>query len=1146
MQQGSSRELPRRNDGDRPVIGVLSPLMTTTFFGGVLSGISHAAAKAGASVVGIQTFDPGDADVDRAEPRYRRRAGWKRFAGVIALVNAVDPSYLFELRSAGITVVLVSNEVEGLSCPIVSSDNGEGAACAVDHLVEHGHRRIAFVGNLRQQDIRERYAAYRESLSRHGIEADEKLLFVASDNVERGGTEAGEAMLAAGLPSSAVLAATDFNAIGLIGAFRAAGLVLPRQQAIIGFDDTKTGSLMDPSLSSVRQDLAAIGAKAAQLVLGEADAATLHHRVPTRLIVRSSCGCSNDSGGARKTAGAVSGGTVPGGLHDMLSDLLSEQGASTSDAVAVAERAAEVFAEVLAAPDEKLVDELATRLSLVAEKICRVTGRFEVVPSSVECVRRFALQSAQGAVQNARLEHRLGDISLALSRAYACEQEYERRRLYLSLRDEYHISLDLLRNPANGEGGLEFLSQTRVRAAYLGLWQQGPAGGPDLPDEGATIELVGSFVSDTDDTLPVGGVIKVESFPPPRLVSLARPDAGEITIVLPVRTAGKDWGLLALVGPLETTVSTGHDFYFQCAALLSMAVDQQGTVRSLRSSEERYALAARAANDGLWDWDLITGRIVFSERWKAVVGCRPDKIGTSPGEWLERVHPEDRTGLDAGLDACWSGAASALESEHRLRSSDGTYRWVHCRALAIPGKPSPATRLVGSITDITDRRDLEAQLRHQALHDPLTGLPNRALVLDRAEQMLATARRTHGSASLFFIDLDNFKEVNDGFGHAIGDELLAAVGARLRRVTRESDTVGRLGGDEFVVLVENGSVGDASDLLAQRVQDVLHPPFNLNGHDYLVSASIGIATASDGTAENLLQEADVAMYTAKSSGKNRCVSFRPRMRHAAHARLQLGMDLACAMREGQLRIHYQPIFNLEHNDVRAMEALVRWQHPERGLLPPGDFIPVAEASGRLIMDLGRYVLSEACRAAVGWRRLGASLDVAVNISGRQLESDSIMGDVAEALSESGLEASRLVLEVTETAMMHDPEDVIVRMTKLKTLGVRLSIDDFGTGYSSLAFLRRFPVDVVKIDRSFVASASSSPEDASVVQTLVSLGRTLGLEVVAEGVELDSQLDAVRVAGCNSAQGFLLCRPLDKDQLDALLSSIARAPSPAAS
>jgi len=1135
------------SNNDRLTIGVLSPQLAATFFGKVFAGITEVAAQSGAAVVGIQTLDPGDVDVDRAVSRFRCRAGWDRFAGVIALVNAVEPTYLFELQAAGVPIVLVSNEVEGLACPVVSSDNRSGTVSAVDHLIEHGHRRIAFVGNLGQSDIRERYDAYCQSLARHGMGPQDWLLFEASDHVERGGAEAGEAMLAAGLPSTAVVAANDFNAIGIMSVLKKAGLVLPRDQAIVGFDDTEAGALTTPALSTVRQDFAAIGAKAAQLVLELAghDAPALRHRVPTRYIVRSSCGCAPGSPARGDRAGVASGEPVSGDLRRMLLELLTEQGASEDEAREVAVRAAEVIAEVLETPGDELTEELTARLTAAAEDLCSSTRRFEVVPASVQCARSFGLQAASPKAEGSEFERRIGVISLVLSRAYAHEQENAQRRLHHSLRDEYQISLDLLRNPANAHGGLPFLSQTRVRAAYLGLWRDAPSDSTERQGEDMIIDLAGSFVSNPGDSLPVGGHVGVRSFPPPELVSLAQPAAGEITIVLPVRTAAKDWGLLALVSPLETTVVTGRDFYFQCAALLSMALEQEGMVRSLRFSEERYALAASAANDGLWDWDLLAGRVIFTERWKAVVGCEPGEIGTSPDEWLERVHTEDRAELYAGLDACRNGDSTALESEHRLRHSDGSYRWVHCRALAIPGAPSPATRLVGSITDITDRRDLEEQLRHQALHDSLTGLPNRALVLDRAERMLAAARRNHGSVSLLFIDLDNFKEVNDGFGHGTGDELLAAVGTRLRRVAREADTVGRLGGDEFVVLIEHGALADASELLAQRVRDVLHPPFLLDGREYLVSASIGIATASDGTAEELLQEADVAMYQAKSSGKNRCVSFRPRMQLAAHARLQLEMDLTSAITGGQLRVHYQPIFNLEHRDICGMEALVRWQHPERGLLPPADFLPLAEASGRLIVDLGRFVLSEACRAAASWQRLGAHLDVAVNLSARELESDGIVTDVAGALAESGLEPAHLVLEVTETAMMHEPDSVVARMTKLKGLGVRLSVDDFGTGYTSLSSLRRFPIDVLKIDRSFVESSSNSPEDASVVQTLVSLGRTLGLEIVAEGVELASQLDAVREAGCNRAQGFLLGRPLDREQLDALVATLVRASVPAA-
>ena len=527
------------------------------------------------------------------------------------------------------------------------------------------------------------------------------------------------------------------------------------------------------------------------------------------------------------------------------------------------------------------------------------------------------------------------------------------------------------RETRNAESGLSFLSQTRVRAAYLGLWREAAQTSADGPDEDETLELADSFVADGSAVLPVGSLVGARSFPPSSLVSLARPAAREITIVFPVRTgertgASSPWSAHSRHWRRRGATSSSN-----APALLCVALEQLSTVESLRSSEERYALAASAANDGLWDWDLATGTVHYSDRWKAVIGHRPDEIGTDPTEWLGRVHPEDRAALDARLSECASGGSTALESEHRLRHSDGSYRWVHCRALAIPGEPSPATRLVGSITDVTERRDLEEQLRHQALHDTLTGLPNRTLLLDRTERMLAAARRNDSSVTLLLIDFDNFKEVNDGFGHAAGDELLAAVVDPTSGVIRDTDTVGRLGGDEFVVVADSGTSAEASALLAERVRDVLHPPFHLSGHEYMLGASIGIATGSDGAAESLLHEADLAMYQAKKSGKNHDVSFQPQMQHDARTRLRLEMDLASAIRRGQLHLHYQPIYHLEPREVYAMEALVRWQHPERGLLAPSDFVPVAEVTGRLILDLGRYVLAEACRAAAGWRKRGS-------------------------------------------------------------------------------------------------------------------------------------------------------------------------------
>jgi diguanylate cyclase (GGDEF)-like protein len=428
------------------------------------------------------------------------------------------------------------------------------------------------------------------------------------------------------------------------------------------------------------------------------------------------------------------------------------------------------------------------------------------------------------------------------------------------------------------------------------------------------------------------------------------------------------------------------------------------------------------------------------------------------------------------------------------------------------------------------------QLAHQALHDSLTGLPNRALIVDRAEQMLARAARQRLQIGALFLDLDNFKAINDGLGHAAGDHLLQAVGARLQGVLRGSDTVGRLGGDEFVVLVEGESLDVGPEIVAERLMEVLQEPFVLDGLPDIaltITASIGIALGATSPAEDLLRDADVALYEAKAAGKNCHRVFRSEMQHAISDRLELEMDLRSALENEEFFVLYQPIFDLEHESIAAVEALLRWRHPTRGVVAPDVFIPIAEDTG-LIVPIGRWVLIEACRQADGWHRLGKPLGMSVNISGRQLERDDLGAHVQEALAISGLPPSFLTLEITETTLMRDTEATIRRLRFLKDLGVRLAVDDFGTGYSSLAYLRQFPVDALKIDRSFIAGIAESSESGALIHTLIHLGKTLGMETLAEGIEDQAQLVRLQREHCDTGQGFLLARPLDVTAMEEFL------------
>jgi diguanylate cyclase (GGDEF)-like protein len=439
------------------------------------------------------------------------------------------------------------------------------------------------------------------------------------------------------------------------------------------------------------------------------------------------------------------------------------------------------------------------------------------------------------------------------------------------------------------------------------------------------------------------------------------------------------------------------------------------------------------------------------------------------------------------------------------------------------------------------QRDLvgaQGQLRHQALHDALTALPNRALVLDRADRMLARARREQTPVAALYIDVDGFKRVNDTFGHAAGDELLMAVAARLSGVVREGDTVGRLGGDEFVVLLDSTTLAAGAELVVERILSVLRQPVVVSGsteRPLSVTASIGVAVGQRATADQLLRDADLALYEAKATGKDRYVLFESSMQTIAEDRLLLEMDLREALVQGQLFLLYQPTFDLQSEAMTGVEALLRWRHPDRGIIPPDQFIPIAEQTG-LILAIGRWVLLEACRQTADWHEQGHPIGIAVNVSPRQLEGNGLLEDVRDALAGSGLDPGALTLEITETTLMRDADTAALRLASLKELGVRIAIDDFGTGYSSLAYLRQFPVDALKIDRSFISGIAASRESAALIHTLVQLGKTLGLQTLGEGIEETTQLQQLQLEECDLGQGFLLARPLDVDAVERLLQA----------
>ena len=562
---------------------------------------------------------------------------------------------------------------------------------------------------------------------------------------------------------------------------------------------------------------------------------------------------------------------------------------------------------------------------------------------------------------------------------------------------------------------------------------------------------------------------------------------------------------------------------------------RQSVEEALRESEERYSLAALGSKDGLWDWDLDTGEVYYSDRWKSMIGYDPDEIGSSAAEWLDRIHPAEKARVSQEISGHCDGATPHIQTEYRLRHRDGTYRWMLTRGVAVMGSRGRATRIAGSQTDVTEGKSADA----------LTGLASRILLTERLEQ--AIDRMAHNPAALFavlFLDLDHFKLVNDSLGHVAGDKLLVNIAGRLRVSLRANPagageiTIARLGGDEFAVLIEGLSTQAEAESVAAAIQSSISAPFDLDGQQVFVSFSVGLRIGAAGvSAEDILRDADLAMYDAKSRGKARCELFHIGMRSRAAERLRLETDLRNAIFNGEIDVHYQPKVGLQLREIIDVEALARWNHPTRGLILPSEFIPVADETG-LIIPLGRAVLRKACAQMASWQRDYPAKRVAlsVNLSCRQFKQSDLVEDILRTLSETGLSPQRLSLEITESCLMENKTKALEMLQQLRARGIGLQIDDFGTGYSSFSYLHQLPFTELKIDRSFVSGMSESAGSAQIVRTIIVLARTLGMNVVAEGIETRDQLSQLTALGCDYGQGYLFAKPAGPEAIERLLET----------
>ncbi len=605
---------------------------------------------------------------------------------------------------------------------------------------------------------------------------------------------------------------------------------------------------------------------------------------------------------------------------------------------------------------------------------------------------------------------------------------------------------------------------------------------------------------------------------------------------------------------LERSMTSNHrlasgrilEHYFTAMAngdviMASTDVTLTETARQgLAESEERYALSAAGSNDGLWDWDLRREKIYLSPRWKEMLGLDDEDLTDNPVEWFSRIHPDDVARVTTQMDAHLAGTISHFECEFRVRHADGTFLWMLTRGLAVRGPDGSAHRVAGSQTDITGRKQTEQQLVHDALHDALTGLANRTLFLDLVRRALARLRKEPGARfAIAFLDLDRFKIVNESLGHVHGDDLIFATARRFESALRDNDTVARLGGDEFAILLENIKTPEEATRLTESLHQALDTPFRLGGKEIFVSVSLGVAHSEQGyeRPEDILRDAELAMYQAKERGKAQSIAFQDTMRVWPVTPLDLDSDLRRALERNEMQLYYQPIIDMRRGKIAGFEALLRWFHAERGEISPVEFIPVAEETGT-IFALSKWALHTGGMQMAAWnadRPEDDQLEISVNLSGRQFARPEVVSGIIDCLEGVGLPATQLKIEITESTLMQDVALSTQMLDRLKSADIRICVDDFGTGYSSLSYLHTFPIDTLKIDKSFIEDMTSNFQNLEIVRTITMLGQNLRLDVIAEGVETPEQLAQLRALDCHYAQGYLFSRPMNAEHATAFLA-----------
>jgi diguanylate cyclase (GGDEF)-like protein/PAS domain S-box-containing protein len=608
--------------------------------------------------------------------------------------------------------------------------------------------------------------------------------------------------------------------------------------------------------------------------------------------------------------------------------------------------------------------------------------------------------------------------------------------------------------------------------------------------------------------------------------------------------AGWGWFIPLAAAPVLLTFHSYQIYLDRIAAEQRHRAEMTQVLRAARESEERYARAAAGSNDGLWDWDLAAGTFYASERWKLMIGLSADSALDDVDAWFRHVHPDDAPELQSMLERHFAGETPHFEHEYRIRHADGTDRWMLCRGVAVRDTAGRPVRLAGSQTDVSERRRITDELAHAALHDDLTGLANRALFTAVLGRSLARVRRSQNYVcAVLFVDVDHFKLINDSLGHFVGDQFLVGIAKRLLEHLRPGDLLARLGGDEFAVLLDDVRDEDMATTIASRLQATLREPFEIEGRELYASASIGIAYGNSlyTKSEELLRDADTAMYRAKALGRSQYQVFDQSMHTSALHRLTIETEMRRALEREEFSLEYQPIIELDSGDVSGFEALARWTRVDGSTIYPSEFVRIAEETG-LITPLTEWVLKKACSQVAEWQRaFDRPFTLTVNISAKLFDCTTLVEKVGDEIAASGLLRGTLRLEITESFLANSSEAVVQRLDELRSIPVELYLDDFGTGFSSLSYLHRYRLDALKIDQSFISRMGGSYTDSPIVTSIVNLAKELGMGVIAEGVETDEQAKQLLALACPHAQGFLFSRPLPPLGIQEFLRNRASSP-----